>query len=94
MTTGAYKTHDLALAVLLSVNGFEYQLEHLTKRTILWVFSAPEEKEEEIDTLIADYENFEASIEPRKFVARWAEMRRELFAAAPPMSDRRSAPAA
>jgi hypothetical protein len=94
MPVEAYKTDDLALAVMLSNAGFRYAIELLTEETALWCFSIPDDRSEQFDNLVADYETFEATVEPRKFVAKWATMRRELFKVVPPASGRRSASAA
>jgi hypothetical protein len=74
---GTFRTDDLGLAVTLSCSGYVYELEKFTEMTVRWCFADP--GTEEFDDLIGDYQEFNARVEPRQFMGRWAEMRREFF---------------
>jgi hypothetical protein len=76
---GAFRTDNLAMAVVLSMAGFEYTLQKITARKAIWVFEHPGDKEEEFDDLIGDFDEFACKVEPRAFVLRHAEMRNEIF---------------
>ena len=79
-----YRTDDLALATTLALKGYEYAMVKLTQRKVVWDFSYKEEEEEDFNDIVSDFWEFCASVEPRAFTLRWAEMRRELFRLIPP----------
>ena len=80
---GSYRTDDLALATVIAMAGYSYKLKKLTERKAIWIFQVPASLEEDLEMLLADYEEFAAEVEPRAFVLKWGEMRRELFAMIP-----------
>jgi hypothetical protein len=88
---GAYRTDDMALATMLALAGFAYQLTKITEHKAIWIFTATESRQEEMDDLIDDYAEFKGKVEPRAFVTRWGELRRELFMIVPPPHRRRPA---
>lgn len=92
MEAEAYRTDDLTLATVLAMGGYAYTLKALTRSKAIWVFTHPSEKEEEFDDLLDDYDGFKHQVEPREFILKFAEMRKELFAALP-HSRRSGAPA-
>ena len=79
-----YRTDDLALSTTLALRGYEYQMVKLTQRKVVWDFSFKDEQEEDFFDIVHDFWEFSASVEPRAFTLRWAEMRRELFRLVPP----------
>ena len=79
MAQRSYRTDDLALATTLSLADFEYSIKKLTKAKAVWEFVIPDEKGPYLDNLLTEYAAFEAKVEPRAFVLRWGELRRELF---------------
>jgi hypothetical protein len=81
---GCYRTDDLALATMLAMEGFEYSIKKLSSKKAIWIFTFSHEMEEDFEDLIADYDQYAAKVEPRAFVLRWGEMRRELFHYCPP----------
>ena len=84
MKQGKYRTDDLALAVTLALSKFEYVIEKLTDRKVIWEFSYKEDQEDDFNDIVSDFWEFCTSVEPRAFALRWAEMRRELFDLVPP----------
>jgi hypothetical protein len=91
-----FRTNDLTLAVVLALAGFEYRIEKLTKRTAVWDFPTPgdEPAQEKFEDILSDFTEWEHSVEPRAFVAKWSEMRRELFNTVEPLRSFRPSPAA
>lgn len=77
---GAYRTDDMACATVLALAGYSYELSKITERKVLWVFRPTLEQEEEFDDLLDKYEGWSASVEPRRFIIRFSELRDELFA--------------
>lgn len=92
-TGEVYRTDDMACATVLALAGFEYQLEKITQRKALWIFTPALEREEEFDDLVGDYEEWTSSVEPRRFIIRFAEMRDELFALLGPRHRAATSPA-
>ena len=80
-----YRTDDLALATALSLKGYKYVIVKLTQRKVVWDFSYDDSQEEDFSDFVHDFWEFMASVEPRAFTLRWAEMRRELFRLVPPV---------
>lgn len=80
-----YRTDDLALATVLSLKGYEYEMTKLTQRKVIWDFMYTDPQEDDFLDLVHDFWQFSASVEPRAFTLRWAEMRRELFRLVPPI---------
>ena len=79
-----YRTDDLALATVLSIAGYSYRMDKMTQRKVAWDFSYDESQAEEFEDIVHDFWEFASKVEPRAFVLRWAEMRRELFRLVPP----------
>lgn len=78
---GEYRTDDLALATTLAIAGFPHRVVKITQRKVLWVFSpngGDGHSEEDMDDLIADYEEWTARVEPKQFILKLREMRREM----------------
>jgi hypothetical protein len=65
----------------------------LTERKVVWDFSYKEDQEEDFYDIVGDFWEFKASVEPRAFTLRWAEMRRELFRLVPPPRSVHTTPA-
>lgn len=83
-TTEAYRTDDLSLATVLAMAGFEYVLEKVTSRKILWVFKYPSEKVDDFDDILDEYNEWEYKVNARAFILKHAEMRNEIFKAIQP----------
>ena len=79
-----YRTDDLALATVLSLKGYKYQMAKLTQRKVIWDFVYEDPQEDDFLDLVHDFWEFNSTVEPRAFTLRWAEMRRELFQLVPP----------
>lgn len=94
METGAFKTDDMALATVLSINGYEYKLVKLTNSKALWAFTHTDEQEDDFDTLLDAFDSYECAVEPRQFVLKLAEIRSELYTFLPNRRPSASAPAA
>lgn len=77
---GAFRTKDMALATVLSCQGFRYHLERISAKDALWVFEPPANREDEFDDLVDSYNNHACKVEPRSFVVEWGKVRTKLYA--------------
>jgi len=81
MIEGRYRTDNMAEATVLAIAGFAYMAVKITERKVVWVFTPSPGKEEDMDDVIDAYSEFTHRVEPRQFIARYNEMRDELFRA-------------
>jgi hypothetical protein len=83
MSAGVYRTDDLALATALSMAGFKYELIKVAERKCVWDFVYTDDNSDDFDALLDEYWEYKHRVDPRLFVLRWAEMRREIFELVP-----------
>ena len=81
-TDGAFRTGDMTLATLLTIQGYESKMELVGIKAILWVFEElPDDGQQEIfDDLIDAYQEYACKVEPRNFVLALVQVRRDMFA--------------
>ena len=78
---GVFRTDNMALAVVLALESYTYSIKKLTEKKAIWLFNEPEDDSDKFDDLINDFEEWTARVEPREFILRYTEMRRELMSA-------------
>ena len=75
-----YKTHDMALASVISMGGHPFTLEMHRNGRALFVF-CPKNGNEVIDmaTIIARYDKGQARVEPTRFMREVRQVREKLY---------------
>jgi hypothetical protein len=75
---GTFRTDDMALATVLALGGFKYEVIKYTERKALWIFSWEDTREEEFDDLVDNYQDFLHMCEVRQFIQRYKELKTEI----------------
>jgi hypothetical protein len=81
--TGVFRTDDMALAAALAVGGRRYEVTKLTDTMATWSF----EQDAEVEKIVNSYMRWELECEVRSYLAKHAELRREIYKIMPRRSD-------
>jgi hypothetical protein len=81
--TEVFRTDDMALAAALAVDGRRYEVTKLTDTMATWSF----EQDAGVERIVNEYMRWELQCEVRSYLAKHAELRREIYKIMPRRSD-------
>lgn len=85
MATAEFRTDDMALATVLVMREFEIgQFEKLSRNKVVFIFSFSDERQDELDEILGDYDELSYKVEPKTFIKEVAKLRSRIYEIAPP----------